>query len=309
MEGAPDDIRKCIACVQCNHDVLEERVPIRCSVNALTGREGEIEIKPANERKRVLVIGAGTGGMEAARVAALRGHHVTIWEQHREVEGQLNLAEIPPRKEDIRELRTYLKAQLEKLGVAIKLNMKATPRKIVNFKPDCVVVATGSTPRVPNIPGVKKTHVVTFKDVLLGKRVGKTIVVLGGGMVGAETAEFLAQRGCKVTIVEMLPDIVQDAFSSRRVLLRRAILEESIRVLINSRGQKITEEGLEVANQKGETTLIRADNVVLAVGSNPETRLFDALEGQRLVFKIGDCFEPRRIMHAVHEGFAVGCQV
>ena len=178
-------------------------------------------IQPAEKKRSVLVIGGGPGGMEAARVAALKGHRVTLWERRDALGGNLIPASQPAFKNDYRILIRYLSTQVRKLGVDVKLGKEDTGHEAIQrLKPDVVFIATGSIPIIPEIPGVKKEHVMTANDLLLGKKeTGESVVIIGGGIIGCETALFLAQEGKKVTIIEILEDIARDMYSVNRMHL------------------------------------------------------------------------------------------
>jgi NADPH-dependent 2,4-dienoyl-CoA reductase/sulfur reductase-like enzyme len=189
------DITPCIDCMECRNDIrLPEMVGIRCSVNAILGREKEFKIAPAAQTKKILVIGGGPAGMEAARVAAMRGHRV-----------QLVQAAIPPHKARIAPLTIYLQTQLEKHGVKVELNRTATAQLIEEAQADVVVLATGVRPSIPDIPGMDQACVVQAGDILEGKATaGDSVAIIGGELVGCETAEFLAAEGKKVTVLRGL---------------------------------------------------------------------------------------------------------
>ncbi|MCK4964919.1 MAG: FAD-dependent oxidoreductase, partial [Dehalococcoidia bacterium] len=191
-----DDIRPCIACGQGCFDIAIFHRPLTCLGNAAVGREEECKITKAKEPKKVIVIGGGPGGMEAARVAALRGHKVSLYEKGQELGGWLNLAAIIPGREEIGSLLNYLGTQVKKLGVDIRLGVEATSSLIEEEKPDVVIVATGSNPIVPGIPGVGGDNTVTAKEVLTGNvETGKRVVIVGGSGVGCDVALYLARKG------------------------------------------------------------------------------------------------------------------
>ncbi|MBI2957938.1 MAG: FAD-dependent oxidoreductase, partial [Chloroflexi bacterium] len=189
-EGRLDEIRPCFACNHCFEVSQGFTKPISCSVNFQMGREGECTVCLAPNPKKVVVVGGGPAGMEAARVAALRGHRVTVIERQDRLGGNLNVAVIPPFKDDISRVIRYFEWQLELLGVEVKLGEEATPESIVGSNADVVILATGALPIVPGIPGVKGANVATAEGVLTGKeQTGEKVVVIGGGMIGCEVAE------------------------------------------------------------------------------------------------------------------------
>lgn len=308
-EGRLGDIRKCTSCLECRR-----AVDIRCSINVALGREKEFgEIKPAPVKKRVMVIGAGPGGMEAARIAALRGHQVTLYDRRREIGGNLLRAASPPGKEKLLWFRDYEAGQLSNLGVSLKLGVKVTPELVDKIKPDVVILAAGSNPVIPGIPGIEGENVSTAWEVLESKTKirNQDVVVAGGGMVGAETAEFLAEQNNVVTIVEMLPRIADDMEIFNRRGLMDALREKKVIMLTEREVSEVTEEGLIVTNKRsGERKLVKADWVVLAMGSKPAGELVEALpEKVPQLYVVGDCQQPRTIMAAVYEGAFTALQI
>ena len=223
LEGKVEDIRPCIACNQGCLDRVFTGLSVECCVNAAVGREAEAKIEPTSKPKKVVVVGGGPGGMEAARVAALRGHKVILYEKNSRLGGQLNLASKPPGREEIQNIVNYLSTQLNKLGVEVKLGVEADVKLIEDLKPDVVIVASGVVPIIPEVEGIEKSNVFLAHDVLAEKvKVGDKVVVVGGGGVGCGVAEFLAQKGKNVTIVEMLEKLARDVGITTRwiVLLR-----------------------------------------------------------------------------------------
>jgi 2,4-dienoyl-CoA reductase-like NADH-dependent reductase (Old Yellow Enzyme family)/thioredoxin reductase len=305
-KGKVEEVRKCIGCNQGCIDRLFQDIDITCLVNAVTGHETEFDLETKVEnKKKVLVIGGGPGGLEAARVAALRGHEVVLYEKDAELGGQLKIASVPPYKEEINDLTTYLINQVKKNGVVIETSKEADAEKIREIKPDVVIVATGSEPIIPEIPGVEQKKVVTAHEVLkCSASVGQKVVIIGGGMVGCETAEFLADQGKQVTVVEMLDDIAVDVGALTRALLLERMAEKKIMILTKSKAREITTEGVITEREGGKEEVIHADTVVLAVGSKPKNDLLKLLEETGIpTYAIGDCVKPRKIIDAIHEGF------
>lgn len=308
-EGRLEDIRKCTSCLECRR-----AVDIRCAINVALGRENEFgEIRPAQVKRRVMVIGAGPGGMEAARIAALKGHDVTLYDRREEIGGSLLLAATPPGKEKLLWFRDYEASQLSKLGVSLKLGVEVTPELVDKTKPDVVILAVGGRPIIPEIPGVEKRNVLAAQDVLEDKRKirNQNVVVAGGGMVGTETAEFLAEQNNMVTIVEMLPRIANDMEIFNRRGLMDALQEKKVIMLTEHEVNEVTDEGLIVTDKrKGERKLIEADWVILAMGSKPASELTEVLrEKVPQLYAVGDCQQPRTIMAAVYEGAFTALQI
>jgi 2,4-dienoyl-CoA reductase-like NADH-dependent reductase (Old Yellow Enzyme family)/thioredoxin reductase len=308
-EGKVEDIRKCIAC---NEGCIQRAVSfqaITCSVNAMVGKERRYKIESATEPKKVLVVGGGPGGMEAARVAALRGHEVTLWEKEQELGGQLVLASKAEGKSDIIPLIKWLSAQVGKAGVKIELRKEATPKAIVEAKPDVVIVATGAIGDIPEIPGIEKSIVITALDVLREKaKIGQEVVVLGGGLVGCDVALFLAERGKRVTMI-VRSDIAFDIEENNRAAILTRLTQRGVKWFTYTKTEEITEKGVIAANQQGRQNF-QADTVVVATGLKPRKELYKALKDRvPELYAIGDCIEARKILNAIHEGFFIANRI
>jgi len=303
--GRIKEIRKCIACNDCRIAIHTPR-PIRCAVNPVAGREAKYgTIRPAEVRKKVIVVGGGGAGMEAACVAALRGHHVILFESNDEIGGMLKLVSVPPHKEIFLTIPEYYSGELRRLGVDLRLGKVATAESIIKEKPDTVIIATGGTALIPEVRGIEKDLVVSALDVLSGKKkTGQEVVVAGGGAVGCEVANYLAQQNKKVTIVEMLDNVGLDMDSWIWVCLSAELAEKGVKILTSTKIEEISEEGIVLLDKAWNKTVLRADNVVLALGLKRFDSLAKELEGKvREVCVIGDAKMPRRIQEAIYEGF------
>jgi len=310
-EGRLDDIRPCLSCNEGCGGSSSHMWRVSCVVNPALGREREYKIEPAAKAKRVVVVGGGPGGMEAARVTSLRGHNVTIYEKGESLGGQLVPASAPQFKHAIKDLVEYLKNQVVKLGVKIELGREATPALIKELKPDVVILAMGASPIIPEIPGVKGGNVATASEILLGKKeAGEKVVVVGGGEVGSELAWFLAEQGKRVTIVEMLYGVAVDVNMFSRFYLLDKLAELGIEILINTTAKEITDKGVVAVDINGNKQVIEADTVVLAVGYRSNNELGEKLRGEiPEVYTIGDCVKPGKIMEAIHGGSRIARQI
>jgi len=307
-EGRLEDIRPCIGC----HDGCLARVisgaAISCAINPATGNEKEFTVTLAEKPKSVLVVGGGIAGMEAAMVAALRGHGVTLYEKRDRLGGHLIEGSVPAFKSDIKLLNDYYTTQLGKLGIKIELRKEVTPELVQKMKPDVAIIATGSTMIVPEIPGIEKSIVVSAIDLLLGrKKAGERVVIAGGGLIGCETAIYLAQQGKRVTIVEMLEEIIPDVFEANKQYLFKMLAENGVNVLTNTNLVRVKDDGAVVINQfRRYEAKLPADTIVIAMGLKPERGLVKALEGKvKELHTIGDCEGPGRIMDAVWGAFNI----
>jgi 2,4-dienoyl-CoA reductase (NADPH2) len=313
-EGRTEDIRTCVACNQGCLDHVFMLQPISCTVNPRVNRERETELESAAEKKKVLVAGGGPAGMEAAWVAANRGHAVTLCEEAAEVGGQGLLAAVPPGREEWGEMVRYLARQVDRNGVKVMLGTKVTPELVNELEPDVLVLATGARQLIPGIEGIDGQNVVNAWDVLTGiSETGDTVVVVGGGAVGIETATYLAEDGRNVTVVEMLDRCGADIGPSSRWVILKDAASAGVKMIKSCLVSRIIDEGV-VTESAGEERVLAADTVVIAVGSRPEDELFKglsdagALEGMEF-HKAGDCAKPRKVYDAIHEGFDIGRQI
>ena len=310
QRGAFDEIRWCIGCNQGCQDKVAG-LETTCLVNPAAAREKNMAIVPARKPKRVMVIGGGLAGMQAAMNAALRGHRVTLYEEGDELGGQWRLASIPPCKEEFAGLVSYLSGQLQKLGVRMRLGSKATAETVEKESPEVVVIATGAVPSKPEIPGVEGRNVATAWDVLAGKvQVGEQVVVVGGNALGLETADFLAARARNVEVVEMLEHVGRDLGPTVRWHLRHRLAEAGVRVLTSTRVTEISGEGVLLMDREGRSIHRAVDSVVLAVGSVSRNELVHEVGGMaREVHVIGDASKPRNALFAIREGAEVGRRI
>jgi 2,4-dienoyl-CoA reductase-like NADH-dependent reductase (Old Yellow Enzyme family)/thioredoxin reductase len=305
--GRLDEIIPCINCMECIERPVTEGRGTACSVNAVTGHEREYQIQPAATAIKVVVIGGGPAGMEAARVAALRGHRVVLFEKGPALGGQLLIATLPPYKEEIALLTEYLIGQLNRAHVDVRLNAEATPEIIAKENPDAVIIAVGGIPIVPEIPGVNSRNVVAAQDVLAGRDVGQNVVIIGGGMVGCETGHYLADKGKRVTIIEILKRIANDVSPMVRRRLLDGLREKQVAMITSANCEEITEDSVLVTTGEEERQRIPADSVIVAVGYKPNDALLRAIEGKfSNVYCIGDAVSPQRIREAISAGYRAG---
>jgi mycofactocin system FadH/OYE family oxidoreductase 2 len=310
-EGRLDDIRKCVACNEGCWGRRKRGTFITCVQNPITGREKEwSSIARASARKRVMVVGGGPAGLEAARVCALRGHEVTLYEQREELGGQILIAAKAPLREEYGDIARYLAQQVKKVGVRVELNTTLTAEGVRAESPDVVIVATGSTPFVPEILGVDGENVVNVWDVLEERLdVGHRVVVLDGdkGQQGCSTAEFLADKGKEVEILSRSLFVGADIdtmtwpFLYQRLIEKGIVLSPHTWVKRISDGKVLVYDLLTYAEREREV-----DTVVLALGGKANDDLYQSLRRQvKELYAIGDCVAPRTVEKAIFEGHQV----
>jgi len=312
--GETAEILHCIGCCQGCAANAGKGNPIDCLVNPMLGHEADekYNLSPVAEPKKVIVAGGGVAGLNAALAAVQRGHKVTIYEAAYCTGGQWRAAAVPPGKAEYTSLIYYLNRKLGQLGVEIKLNTPLTREIVEAEKPDTVILATGGVPSLPPIKGLKTSPIVhPAVDVLMGKvYFGKNIVVVGGGMVGIETATFLGQQGAKVTVIEMMDDIMTDAVAGARHFLGEHIEKFKVTVHTNTKLMEVGDDYI-VADQDGkELRINKVDTVVAAMGVKPNNPLRDELEGLDCeVISVGDASSPKDGYKNIREGFEAGLSI
>jgi len=333
-EGRLEDIAPCTACETCiSYRVY--RLPVRCRINAAIGTEDGYVLKPASKKKKVVVVGSGPAGMEAARVAATRGHEVALYEKEKKLGGMLQLAGLVKgyELEDLTELVQYWDTQLKKLGVKVKLGTEFTPAMIDEVKPDAVILATGGKPFTSTIPGIDGKNVVSgpalhrmlkfylrfFNPKFLRAMtkiwmpVGKKVVIIGGAIQGAELAEFLVKRGRKVSIIglETEKGEIGDGLARRKQLkLIEWLGEKGVPMITQAKVNRVTNKGVNITTKDGKSQTIEGDTIVPALPYLPNTDLYNALKGRvPEVHLVGDGRDPRLILDAVYEGWSAACSL
>jgi 2,4-dienoyl-CoA reductase-like NADH-dependent reductase (Old Yellow Enzyme family)/thioredoxin reductase len=306
-EGRLDEIRTCIACNTCMQSIFKKG-RIECLVNPMLGREQEMAFVPTTKPKKVMVVGGGPGGLNVAWVAAKRGHDVYVYEKRKEFGGQLLPGSIPGHKAELRSLIRFQKRQAEIFGVKCHLNKEVTEKDVKAINPDVVVLATGSLPSLPSVEGINKNIVLTYEDVLNGVFPHyRNVVVVGGGPTGLELALHLADNGCSVTVVEMLPKVGAGLEAMTKKMILSKLKKKNVALLTDTRLLKIENSGIVVAKQEHRKEFIEADKVVMAVGTRPNTSLYDKIKSLGYeIHQIGDCLEPRSAKDAIYDSAVLG---
>ena len=321
--GNLDDIAPCTACGDC----LSRRFGGRhCRINAFVSTDEAYDIHKAERRKKVLVAGGGPAGMEAARVAALRGHEVMLYEKSKKLGGSLPMATLVKglKIEDLPAIVRYLKGQINKLGVKTKLGKEVSAATIEEVKPDVVIVATGGLVTVPEIPGINKHNAISgpalhrqLKFYLrflspgilswlskLWLPIGKKVVIVGGEIHGCQLAEFLVKRGRKVTIVNTAESLGKYVVEFKLGLLLSWFEKKGVAMITGVRDVEIIDRGVTFVTKEGDSETLEADSIITAMPLEPNTELLTSLEGKVAeVYAIGDCKEPQLIIDAITAGF------
>ncbi len=303
-------------CASCHQGCLAELKRghrTSCLVNPLTGREAEVEITPADEPKDVMVVGGGVAGLETAFIAAQRGHNVSLYEASDRLGGQFHIASVAPHKEEFFDLIRYLEEMVKREGVAVKMNTKVTKEMVEETAPDAVVLATGGLPLVINFPGLEEANWISAHELLEGEAdvITDSAFVIGGGLVGLETADLLASQGKQVVVVEMMGELAPGMDKLAKGMLIDRLQKEAVMVHPHTAVKRLTADTV-IAESDGEEVVFPAETVVMAVGVRSNRELVDELVSNDAPFEtyvIGDAAEPRKALEAIQEGFEVGLKI
>ncbi|MBU0985628.1 MAG: NAD(P)/FAD-dependent oxidoreductase [Proteobacteria bacterium] len=308
--GLLENIRRCNYCLQ---DCAEKGVPgigRCCGVNPFAGNEYSWKIFPAQEKKKVLVIGGGPSGVQAAIVANRKGHNVELWEQH-ELGGQARLSFIAPFKEDTADILRYLKKSLDDSTVQIRCGRPTDVSEILSRAPDVVIVATGSRPGFPSIPGIDSEWVTDVRSVYENRSVsGQKIVIVGGGDIGCETADWLAKPEIQVTVVEILPQVLHRMKKIPKERLLRRLSAKGVTIFTETEVSAIEKNLVRLKKKDGQMFTVKADKVILAINAVPENNLVEALKGKiKQVIAVGDAASPGNLGSALRSGTAAALNI
>ncbi len=304
--GNACDIRRCISCNKGCTDNIQNRSFLSCVLNAENGYEEQRCITPADVKKNVVIVGGGCAGLEAARVAAQKGHTVTLFEKESSLGGQLTIACVPPRKEEMRRAIYNLVHAVNKEGVTLRIGETATSEKILSLSPDAVIIATGAHSFMPPIQGINNSNVCDAWEILSGKQqVYGKVAVIGGGMVGCETAEYLAERGAEVSIIEMLDTIAKGESNTILPTLMENYQKYHVKQYTGHTVKEITLTEVICETKENPHISIPCDYAVIALGAKPTAFDTSAIEEKGIpVVKIGDCKERASdISNAIRTGY------
>lgn len=304
FSGRKDDITRCCRCFTCFYNYLTNRT-FCCAFNPVVGNELENKSGfPATTPKKVIVIGGGVGGMEAAITAAGRGHEVILFEKSGRLGGQLLAEQYIPFKQDMYNFAKVLERRLSEAKVEVRLNTEVTPEEAAAMKADVVMVAVGAKPLIPPVEGIDSPKVAGL-DALHTEtpRIGQKVVILGGGLVGSESAIYLDGLGKDVTVVEMKEDWAEEAYFMHKNAMNIYIRDSKIKIYTGTTAKAVTEQGLVCETKDGEV-LLEADTILLAAGMKADRDLADSFYNTAdRVFEIGDCVKPGRVLEAVTQGY------
>lgn len=327
-EGRLDDIQPCTHCGTCNKGYNEPR---HCRINASFGTD-QYEVTKTAEKKKVLVVGGGPSGMQAARVAAMRGHDVTLFEKGSYLGGSLPLAAMVKgfEVEDLPSFIRFFKTQIKKLGVHVQLSKELMPSDIDRIKPDVVVLALGGIPKLPEVPGIDGSNVIKntylygilnffirfFGPKLLRSLskiwmpVGRDVVIIGAAIQGCQLGEFLTKRGRKVTIVDTEEEVGKWMYPERKTRLLYWFRKKGVELVGGVKIEKITPEGINILVKEGNKQSLQADNIIPAMPLTPNLELMDKLKDNvPVIYTVGDCTSPGIIPDAIAAGWEVGNKI
>ena len=310
--GKACDIRRCISCNKGCTDAIQNRQFLSCVLNAENGYENSRSIQPAEQKKKIAVLGGGPAGLEAARVAALRGHDVTLFEKTTSLGGQLNIACVPPRKEEMRRATQDLIHAVCNAGVHLCMGQTRTAEQLKEAGFEAVINAVGAHSAAPRIPGIDGVNVADAWKVLAGEQqVYGTVAVIGGGMVGCETAEYLAARGCKVSVIEMMDKIAAGESTTILPTLLENYKTYGVEQYPSHKVKEFRMDAVVCENKDGAEVTIPCDYIVLAMGARSNEFDAAALEAANIpVYAIGDAAgKAADISNAIRTGYDTACQL
>jgi len=303
-DGRVAEIRPCISCNNCHNRELTDR-STRCLYNVEAGREMELHITPAKTKKKILIAGAGPAGMEAARVAKLRGHDVILFEKSAKLGGRLQLASVAPHKDEYAKAIAFCGKELKRLDIDVRMNTALTRSLMMNEKPDAVIIATGAKIEIPELKGLDADRALIAEQVLEGDvDVGQKVMIIGCGPVGAETAHFLAAQGKEVFIVEMMPQILPNMLPDFKWFLFEDFAKYKVDTWCDTVITAVSDTTVTLKSPEGERSIEDVDSVVFAVGGRPNKALaLELADAGVAVTTIGDAKGPRDGVNAFYEGY------
>jgi len=310
MAGRLEDIIPCIACDQGCQGYIALQKPVSCLVNPRTGREGEYNLEKVDNPKKVMIIGGGLSGMQAGVVAAIKGHRVEIFEKADRLGGQWLLAAIPPGKEVFNSFVVYLKGQLDKNEVKVHLNTEITEELINTFNPDHIILSAGSNPITVPFKGIEiNKNVVQYNEILSGKVLpGRNVAIIGGGLVGMETAEHLAVHNSSVTVIEMKDTCLEEMAGIPKVFMMESLEHNKVDIRLGTKLEEIREKSI-VISKGGDSEELLVDQIILAIGSRPNLALEAIIKGKYSYTKAGDITGVADGIASIKEGYEAALNI
>ncbi|MGZ3495913.1 MAG: FAD-dependent oxidoreductase, partial [Thermodesulfobacteriota bacterium] len=309
LQGRMEEIIPCISCNRCIQSI--RKGALACAVNPETGREGIFKLKKTDRPKKIWIIGGGPAGMKTAEIAGLRGHQVTLYEKKERLGGRFLLAAVPPKKQILKDFIDQLEGRLRKLPIKVALGRRFTTASLRRGKPDAVIVATGAKPFLPPIEGIREAKTTSVDDALSGSAsLGKKVLIIGGGGIGAEVADYLSENGREVMLIEMREGIALDLVGHLQHFLNKRLRGKGVRVLTSTKAIRFEKQGVWVENPQGTKKLEGFDSIVTALGSTPDDELVESLKKKvSEVYVVGDASKPREVMEALFEGEEIALKI
>jgi 2,4-dienoyl-CoA reductase-like NADH-dependent reductase (Old Yellow Enzyme family)/thioredoxin reductase len=309
LEGRTDEILPCISCNRCIQSI--RKGALQCAVNPETGREEIFRLQKADRPKKIWIIGGGPAGMKAAEIASLRGHKVNLYEKNKELGGRFLLAAIPPKKQILKDFIDQLERRLQKLPIKIIIGKPFSPASLRRGKPEGVIIATGAKPFFPPIDGIHEAKAISVEDALSSSTpLGEKVLVVGGGGIGAEVADYLSENGKEVTLIEMREGIALDLVGHLQHFLNTRLKAKGVQILTSTKAIRFEKKALWVEDSQGTKKLEGFDNIVISLGSIPNDELVGSIKDKVSEFHvIGDASKPREVMEAVLEGEEVALKI